>query len=81
MLRRYFSSSFARYTYPLSKKGTPLKPYIAFTVKVRKEVEKEFPDLKVPDIGRKLGEKWRALSDHEKQKYHDEYKHELAKHK
>lgn len=54
------------------KKGTrKLNPYMAFAKKARQEVLAEYPELKpdVVGVGRKIGEKWRALSDAEKAKY------------
>ena len=53
-------------------KGTrKLNPYMAFAKKARQEVLAEHPELKsdVVGVGRKIGEKWRALSDAEKAKY------------
>jgi small subunit ribosomal protein S27Ae len=43
--------------------------YINFVKKTRPKVVKEFPDLSFTEIGSKLGEMWRALSDEEKKKY------------
>jgi len=40
-----------------------------FVKKTRPKVVKEFPDLSFTEIGSKLGEMWRALSDEEKKKY------------
>ena len=37
--------------------------------KTRSKVVKDFPDLVFTEIGSKLGEMWRALSDEEKKKY------------
>lgn len=37
-----------------------------FAIEKRKDLVVEFPDLKVVDIGRKLGELWRALTSEEK---------------
>ncbi len=53
-------------------KGTrKLSPYMKFAQQARKEVLRENPNLKsdVIAVGRKIGEKWRALSDAEKAKY------------
>jgi hypothetical protein len=43
--------------------------YMNFVKKVRPTVVKDFPDLTFTEIGSKLGEMWRALSDDEKKKY------------
>ena len=53
-------------------KGTrKLSPYMKFAQQARKEVLAENPSLKsdVIAVGRKIGEKWRALSAEEKAKY------------
>ena len=56
---------------PKPKPKPKRKPnaYINFVKKHRPEVIKEFPDLSFTEIGSKLGEMWRALSDEEKKKY------------
>ena len=45
--------------------------YMKFANKVRPQILKEHPELKsdVVGVARKIGEKWRALSDSEKAKY------------
>lgn len=45
--------------------------YMKFANKIRPQVLKEHPELKsdVVGVARKIGEKWRALSDAEKKKY------------
>lgn len=51
-------------------KGTrKLSGYMKFCQTARKELLQEQPGLRIPDIGRALGAKWRALSDAEKAKY------------
>jgi hypothetical protein len=53
-------------------KGTrKLSPYMKFAQQARVEILKENPSLKsdIIAVGRKIGEKWRALSDDEKAKY------------
>lgn len=56
---------------PKPKPKPKRKPnaYINFVKKHRPEVIKDFPDLSFTEIGSKLGEMWRALSDEEKKKY------------
>lgn len=46
-------------------------PYMKFASKARPEILKEHPELKsdVVGVARKIGEKWRAMSDSEKAKY------------
>ena len=53
------------------KTTTKRKPnsYMNFVKKMRPKVVKDFPDLKFTEIGSKLGEMWRALTDDEKKKY------------
>lgn len=43
--------------------------YMTFANEKRKEVMKAHPHMKITEIGKKLGEMWRALSDDEKAKY------------
>ena len=45
--------------------------YMNFVKKIRPEVVKENPDLSFTDIGKRMGEMWRALTDDEKKKYVD----------
>ena len=54
-----------------SKRKPKRKPnaYMNFVKKNRPKVVKDFPDLSFTEIGSKLGEMWRALSDEEKKKY------------
>jgi hypothetical protein len=53
------------------KTQTQRKPnaYMNFVKKMRPNIVKDFPDLKFTEIGSKLGEMWRALTDDEKKKY------------
>lgn len=53
------------------KTKTKRKPnaYMNFVKKMRPKVVKDFPDLKFTEIGSKLGEMWRELTDDEKKKY------------
>jgi ubiquitin len=43
--------------------------YMNFVKKMRPEVVKENPDLSFTDIGKRMGEMWRELTDDEKKKY------------
>lgn len=47
----------------------PLSGYMKFVKAKRAEVVKAHPSLKVTEVGKKLGEMWRGLSDAEKAKY------------
>ncbi|GAB5031893.1 hmg (high mobility group) box domain containing protein [Nannochloropsis oceanica] len=58
----------------MAKKGSDgvkrtLSSYMLYAKDVRAEVVAEFPALKVTEIGSKIGEKWRGLSEEEKAKY------------
>jgi hypothetical protein len=46
-----------------------MNPYMKFANKHRAEVMRAHPGAAVPDIGREIGKKWRALSDAEKKSY------------
>jgi ubiquitin len=52
----------------VKKKREP-GPYMIFCKKMRPKVVKENPELTFGEVGRKLGEMWRELSDEEKKKY------------
>ena len=43
--------------------------YMNFVKKMRPTVVKDYPDLTFTEIGSKLGEMWRALTEDEKKKY------------
>jgi len=56
------------------KKQAPKKaptPYIMFVQENMKLIKEENPTLPGKDIMRKVCEKWKAITDEEKQKYHD----------
>jgi hypothetical protein len=52
-----------------SKKKREPGPYMLFCKKMRPQVVTENPKLSFGEVGRKLGEMWRELSDEEKKKY------------
>lgn len=60
-------------SYPASKTGKPLLPYIRFASEKRPEILKENPSLKTTEVGRKCGELWRSLSQSEKKTRTAEY--------
>lgn len=47
-----------------------LSSFMFFATEKRSEVTKEFPDLKVTEVGKKLADKWRALSAEEKKVFY-----------
>ena len=53
------------------KGGRKLNGYMKFAKKVRPEILRANPSLRsdVVSVARKIGEKWRALSDKEKARY------------
>jgi len=62
----------------VKKKKDPNRPkramssFMFFANHKRAEVRSLHPDLKITDIGKKLGEMWKALDETEKKKYEDE---------
>ena len=52
-----------------SKGKKPLSPYMKFCKEQRPKVIKENSKLSFGEIGKKLGEMWRGLTDAEKKKY------------
>ena len=66
----------------------PLGAFFVFSNETRPIVKKEHPDFKIGDVGKKLGELWRDLSEADKKKYVDnaaenkvKYEKELEKFK
>jgi hypothetical protein len=51
------------------KKPRKLNAYMVFAMEVRESVKKNNPTAGIIDIAKKIGEKWRAMSDAEKAKY------------
>jgi protoporphyrinogen oxidase len=51
------------------KPKRPLNAYMVFAMEVRESVKKNHPTASITEIAKKIGEKWRALSDSEKAKY------------
>jgi len=47
----------------------PLTAFILFSNARRPALREEFPDMPIPDIGRKIGELWREVSAEEKEKF------------
>ncbi|KXZ46565.1 hypothetical protein GPECTOR_42g774 [Gonium pectorale] len=46
---------------------------------MRAKVKEENPSFSVTDIGKKLGEMWKALEDEDKQKYHKQADEDKAR--
>jgi len=51
------------------KKPRKLNAYMVFAMEVRESVKKNNPTASIIDIAKKIGEKWRAMTDAEKAKY------------
>merc|ERR1712146_520139 len=47
----------------------PLTPFFIFSQEKRSEVVKAHPEMKLAQIGKKMGEMWQALSQEEKDTY------------
>lgn len=57
-----------------TKKGgskKPLSGFMLFSKENRAQIKEDNPDITFGQIGKKLGEMWRALSDEEKQAFKD----------
>jgi len=52
-----------------ASKKRGLNPYMKFANKHRRDIMSSMPGAKIPEIGKALGKKWRALSDAEKKSY------------
>eukprot|EP00960_Hanusia_phi_P050154 760036-Hanusia_phi.AAC.1 len=50
----------------------PCSPFVLFSNKVRESVKEENPGIGFLEMGKKIGEKWRALDGEERKKYEDE---------
>ena len=51
------------------KKPRKLNAYMVFAMEVRESVKKNHPTASIIDIAKKIGEKWRALTDAQKASY------------
>ena len=49
----------------------PLSGFMLFSKEHREKVKTESPDMSFGQIGKRLGEMWRELTDEEKQSYKD----------
>jgi hypothetical protein len=56
---------------PLPEEVVPLSAFMFFSWETRTTIEAEFPDMPLFDVGKTVGERWRALTDQERQHYLD----------
>jgi len=54
----------------------PLMPYMRFCKYVWETIKQDNPDLKLGEIGKLIGQRWRTMPEDEKQKYIDQYEQE-----
>ena len=67
--RKNRKNNASRKNHTMSGGKRKMNPYMKFANKHRKELMRANPKMKIPDIGKALGKKWRALSDSEKKSY------------
>ena len=52
-----------------AKRKRAANPFMLYSKENRQSVRDQYPDMKMTDISKKLGESWRALSDEDKNMY------------
>merc|ERR1719457_447292 len=57
-----------------SKPKRPMNAFMMFANEKRPQHQKDYPELKMTEISKMLGEEWRSLSDDEKSPYTKEAK-------
>ena len=54
----------------------PLQPYMRYSRDNYDKVKTEFPDMKLSEISKIMGQRWKQLTEKEKQKYVDDWEYE-----
>merc|ERR1711936_1460310 len=57
-----------------NKLKRPLNAYMMFANEKRPQHQKDYPELKITEIAKMIGEEWRSMSDDEKSPYTKEAK-------
>lgn len=71
---RRLGAARAIHDYPRGKGGKLLTPYIRFAQEVRDQIVAENSGLKITEVGRIIGERWRELTEEAREKYKAEYR-------
>ena len=68
----------------LLKKQGPKRPssaYFLFSMAVREELVRQYPDAKVPELSKLASAKWKEMTDEDKKPYHEKFKENWEKYR